>query len=292
MFARVFLFGGLVGILLALNDPRPIRLTFDGLPKHRPCWSPDGKRIAFARQEDGGLRIWQYLMEPGKAPKRLTNRKEPEYDAVFAPDGKSLLMVTVKLSGTQGNLDVAGVSAEGGETRSFPIDQGKLAHQEWPAWSADGKRVAFSSTHEGNQEIYTSRPDGSDLVRATRHPGMDSHPCWTRDGRGIIFATDRWGGLELARMNADGSGVTRLTNSPGIDDYPAVSPDGGRVAFVSNRDGQFEIYVMGIDGSNPKNISNHPGRDSLPTWMPDGAAVTFVSGRSSVADLFTIQVDQ
>ena len=80
-------------------------------------------------------------------------------------------------------------------------------HQDWPAWSPDGKRIAFSSTHEGNQEIYAAAVDGSDLVRLTQNPGIDAHPCWSPDGRTIAFATDRWGGLELASVKADGTGL-------------------------------------------------------------------------------------
>ncbi|MDX2036357.1 MAG: LpqB family beta-propeller domain-containing protein [Isosphaeraceae bacterium] len=268
------------------EDPAPVRLTHDGLPKLRPAWSPDGKRLAFARQEEGGSRIRQYVREADGSLRRLTKRGEPEYDAVFAPDGKSLMIVTVKLSGTQGNLDLSTVSAEGGETTAIDVDGGKLAHQEWPAWSPDGSRIAFSSTHEGNQEIYTSKPDGSDRVRVTRSTGIDAHPCWTPDGKRILFATDRWGGLEIASAEPDGTNVVRLTKSPGLDDYPAVSPDGKRVAFVSHRTGDFEVFLMNIDGSDVRNLSDHPARDTLPTWTPDGRRITFVSGRASEADLY------
>src|SRR6202012_1591976 len=101
---------------------------------------------------------------------------------------------------------------------------GKLAHAEWPSPSPDGKRFAFTSTHDGNQEVYTAAIDGTDLLRLTQSPGVDAHPCWTPDGS-VVFATDRWGGLELAVVRGDGTGLRRLTQSRGLDDYPAVSPD-------------------------------------------------------------------
>jgi TolB protein len=273
----------------------PARLTTDGLPKQRPVWSPDGRRLAFARHEAGGTHIWQYVMEVDKpaSARRLTNRPAPDYDGAFTPDGKSLLLVAVAQSGTQGNLDVAIVPAEGGEPKTLFGDlNSKLAHAEWPSPSPDGKRFAFTSTHEGNQEVYTAAIDGKDLVRVTQSPGTDTHPCWTPDGKSLVFATDRWGGLELASALADGSGLHRLTRSPGLDDYPAVAPDGRRLAFVSNRDGNFEIYVCRADGTEPINVSSHPGQDTMPTWTPDGRGITFVSARDGGADLYTVRVDR
>ncbi len=271
----------------------PARLTVDGLGKQRPMWSPDGKRLAFSRHEAGGTHIWQFVMDAGQpdSARRVTARESPDYDGAFTPDGHRLLLVTVAQSGTQGNLDVAIVPAEGGEPSTLFGDRdGKLAHAEWPSPSPDGKRFAFTSTHEGNQEVYTAAIDGSDLVRVTQSPGVDAHPCWTPDGLSLVFATDRWGGLELAIARAEGTGLRRLTRSPGLDDYPAVSPDGSRLAFASHRDGNFEIYAGPLEAPGATNLSNHPGRDTMPTWNPDGRGVTFVSARDGGADLYTARV--
>ena len=267
-----------------------VRVTHDGLDKHRPSWSPNGHLLLFGRREPDGSHIWQYLLDvrsPTAKARRLTDRKEPEYNGVFSPDGKRVLFSAITLSGTQGNLDLAMVNVDGTELKTVSDDQGKLVHQDWPSWSPDGRRFAFSSTHDGNQEIYTATADGTDLVRLTQSPGLDTHPCWSPDGQKIAFATDRWGGLELASVRPDGTGLMRLTTSPGLDDYPAYSPDGSRLAFLSNRDGQFEIYLAASDGTGPFNLSRHPLRDTFPTWTPDGRGVTFLSNRDGVFELYT-----
>ncbi len=270
-----------------------VQHTSDGLDKQRPAWSPDGRQLAFARHESGGSHIRQYVTgtDPASVPRRVTKRDEPEYNAVFSPDGKTLLMVLISLSGTQGNLDIAAIHADGTGQRIVARDSGKLSHQDWPAWSPDGSRFAYSSTHEGNQEIYTAAADGSQVTRVTQSLGIDGHPCWTPDGRRLLLATDRWGGLEIASVLADGTGLKRLTRSPGLDDYPAPSPDGSRIAFVSNRDGQYEVYVCSAGGTNPWNLSRDPLRDSYPTWRPDGSGVTFVSNRGGSSEIYTQLLD-
>lgn len=273
------------------------RHTHDGLEKIRPTWSADGSRLLYARHELDSLRIQLYLQDaesPTNSPRRLTDRSTPEYSGVFSPTGDDVLFVLVRQIGTQGNLDIARVAGDGSGAVATIAgdDDGKLWHQDWPSWSPDESRFAFSSTHEGNQEIYTARADGTDLVRLSRHPGIDAHPCWTPDGARIVFATDRWGGLELASVSAAGIDTVRLTTSPGLDDYPAVSPNGNRIAFTTHRDGQFEIYLMNLDGSNLVNLSEHPARDTQPTWTPDGRGVTFLSDRDGGADVYTIAVER
>ena len=297
MLGAALLLSGLLPAQELADRPVTIRLTTDGKEKQRPAWSPDGSVLSFARHEaEGtyGASIWQFMFAPtttDQLPERLTTRELPEYNAVFGPDGTQLLMVVVSQSGTQGNLDIARIDRTGGELKVVAGDQnGKLSHQDWPCWSPDGKRFAFSSTHEGNQEIYSANLEGEDMVRLTQNPGHDAHPCYTPDGSRIVFTTDRWGGLELASMAADGSDVTRLTTSPGLDDFPAVSPDGKRIAFVSNRDGNFEIYLCNIDGSHPINLTHSPARETQPTWTPDGSRITFVSDRQGGADLYSLSV--
>jgi TolB protein len=270
------------------------RLTTDGREKQRPAWSPDGSTLAFARHESVGTfgaSIFEYLLDPREpqSPRRLTSRELPEYHAVFSPDGSRLLLVVVAQSGTQGNLDIALISRDGTHLKIVAGDVGgKLSHQDWPSWSPDGSRFAYSSTHEGNPEIYLANVTGDGVTRLTQSPGYDAHPCFTPDGTRVVFTTDRWGGLELASTATDGTDLTRLTTSPGLDDFPAVSPDGRRIAFVSNRDGNFEIYVAKLDGSDPTNLTRSPARDTEPTWTPDGAGITFLSNRMGGVDLYTI----
>jgi TolB protein len=270
----------------AAEPPIPRRLTHDGHFKQRPMWSPDGKQVVFTRHRGGKIEL-VVMAADGSYEKTITTGKLPQYDACWSPDGSRLAFTHVPQSGTQGNLDVYLSKADGSEPAQFAGDRGKLSHEEYPAWSPDGKRIAFSSTFEGNQELYVAEIGGPDRRRLTNDPALDAHPAWSPDGRKIAFATGRWGDFEIAVMDADGGNVTRLTESRGLDDYPVFSPDGKRLAFMSNRDGNFEIYVMNADGTGPENVTQHAALDNFPAWTPDGK-LAFVSNRAGGFDIYVV----
>lgn len=283
-------------LLLLTSSDEPARLTSDGLDKIRPLWSVDGRFLLYSRALPDGSSYIQLVRGSGAGgeepeERRLTDRKETEYHGALSPDGRQVVLTVIPRSGTQGNCELASVGFDGSDLKVIQGDRdGKLSHQEWPAWSPDGKRLAFVSTHDGNQEIYTSAVDGSEVVRVTQSPGIDTHPCWTPDGTRLVFASDRFGGLEIVSTRTDGTDLVRLTKSSGVDDFPAVSPDGSRIAFSSNRDGQFEIYVMRVDGSGAANLTRWPGRDTMPAWHPDGRRLCFVSDRQGETDLYMMTV--
>jgi TolB protein len=144
-----------------------------------------------------------------------------------------------------------------------------------PAWSPDGRRLAFATERDGNGEIYVVDADGSGAVRLTDDPSADSHPTWSPDGTRIAFASRRFGSAEILVMNADGSNVVRLTSHVASDDEPAWSPDGQRIAFTSDRDGREEVYTMDVAGAAVTRITHGGGRQ--PAWSPDGGRLAYVA---------------
>ncbi len=266
------------------DEPAPIRITRDGLFKQRPAWSPDGKLLAFSRHR--GDKIFVFLSKPdGSDERRLTERTDPEYDAVWSPDGRRLALAVDKASPNQGDMEVYTVDLAGKDLRPVAATVGQLSHEESPAWSPDGKWIAYTSTRHGNQELYIARPDGKDEKRLTSDPATDAHPAWSPDSKRIALATDRWGDLEIAVLEVESGKLARLTSSRGLDDYPAWSPDGKRIAFTSNRDRNLEIYVMDADGKNAVNATRHGRIDNFPAWTPDGR-LTWVSNRAGGFDVY------
>jgi WD40-like Beta Propeller Repeat len=95
------------------------------------------------------------------------------------------------------------------------------------ASAAANGRLAFSSSRDGNDEIFTANPDGSSPVNLTNNKNVaDVSPRWSHDGTRVAFSRSN----TIFVMNADGTGQTQLTSGH-IDFAPSWSPDGKKVAF-------------------------------------------------------------
>ncbi|HEV7905068.1 MAG TPA: S8 family serine peptidase [Pyrinomonadaceae bacterium] len=158
----------------------------------------------------------------------------------------------------------------------------------------DGK-IAFQSGRDGQVEIYTINPDGSEETRLTVHDYSDDMwPEYSPDGTQIAFTSGRGDDLyyQVYVMNADGTNVRRVTsNQTGHNAESAWSPDGKQIAFRSNRDGgDWEIYVINVDGTNERRLTYSAGADIDPAWSPDGTKIAFPSFRGSPVAYDNIEI--
>ena len=85
--------------------------------------------------------------------------------------------------------------------------------QNWlPALSPDGTRIAFTSSRDGNPELYVMNRDGSNIRRLTNNPAIDTTPTWSPTGAQIAFTSDRTGSPQIYVMGADGLNLRRVTS--------------------------------------------------------------------------------
>jgi outer membrane protein OmpA-like peptidoglycan-associated protein len=116
-----------------------------------------------------------------------------------------------------------------------------------PQWSPDGTTIVFASNIAGDYNIYSIRPDGSDLLQLTRRIAVDIEPTWSPDGEYIAFVSYVHKNWNLWKMKADGTRLTQLTNHPKFDGGPDWGRD-GFIYFHSNRSGTWDIWKLKPSG--------------------------------------------
>jgi TolB protein len=162
------------------------------------------------------------------------------------------------------------------------------------ASQSTSKSIAFSSSRDGNSEIYVMNPDGTGQTRLTFNDAWDSLPSWSPNGNKIAFTSLRDGNFEICVMNPDSTGQTNLTNNPGSDSESCWSPDGNQIAFVSGRDNpNGDIFIMNADGTGQTNLTNSPVGigNRFPSWSPDGTQIAFETGRDGNGEIYVMNVD-
>jgi Tol biopolymer transport system component/imidazolonepropionase-like amidohydrolase len=115
-----------------------------------------------------------------------------------------------------------------------------------PAWSPDGRTIAFQSYRDGTWRIWTVGADGSDLKPITSGPFDDREPHWSPDGATIAFSSDRSGNYDIWALDVATRNVRQITTDAGNDYFPAWSPDSRQIAFVSTRTSSPGVYAIDV----------------------------------------------
>jgi TolB protein len=232
-------------------------------------------------------------------------------EAYFSFDGRQLIFQSTR-DGRECDQEYVMDAATGASPRLVSTGAGRVTcGYFFPA----GDRILYSSTHATDRacpprpdmshgyawalygyQVYTARPDGSDVQALAPGPGYNAEATISKDGW-IVFTSTRDGDLDLYKMRLDGSELTRLTSTPGYDGGAFFSADGTRIVYRASRPKdavelaeyrallaqglvhptQLEIWTMNADGSQQRQVTHLGAASFAPFFHPDGRRIIFAS---------------
>ena len=206
--------------------------------------------------------------------------------------------VLFALNGSRGffNSQLAFVSSGTGHKEIYTCDfdgvgvkqvTRKRSITSFPAWSSDGKYLAFTSFAKGPSQIYI-RDLSLNTERRVIYKGVQITPSWVPNRFELSGTLSFEGDQEIYLLTGSGKMIKRLTNSRGIDVDATWSPDGTKLAFVSNRSGSPQIYIREIRTGRVHRLTFQGRYNTQPSWSPNGKTIAYSSMEYGQTNIFVI----
>ncbi|MBK1724660.1 Tol-Pal system beta propeller repeat protein TolB [Thiocystis violacea] len=159
-----------------------------------------------------------------------------------------------------------------------------------PAWSPDGRRIAYVSFENRRPAIYVQELDSGRRELLASYPGINGSPAFSPDGTRLAMTLSKDGNPDIYTLNLLSRELIRLTDHYAIDTEPSWSPDGRSIIFTSDRGGSPQIYRMSASGGAAERVSIDGDYNGRASYSPDGrsiAMVTRINGAFRIAVLDT-----
>jgi Tol biopolymer transport system component len=243
-------------IVLSLETGTSTTLLTDSSRLWAPVFAPDGKDIAYARDEPNGL--WHLWIVPagGGGARQLTSGNVPEIYPRFTPDGNAVFFNTWGAE----PLSLGRVPSAGGLQK--PVLSPSSGSDAYADVSPDGRLVAFVRTENKTARLFIASTDGTGQARPLGNI-TGTVPRWSPDGNWISFSPNRTVSSGVFIVHPDGSGLRRISENGG---WAVWWPDGDQLGFqVIGPDGNESIRVFRLKNGETRTLpnvhfvgSNHP----------------------------------
>jgi TolB protein len=244
--------------------PDPVYPCFDA----GPSWSPDGSIIVYTHThiieihrsgryhvEEDSSGLW-FIDPDGSNPRMFLSggKRINGWGADWSPGGEWIAFESGRRIGK--------IKANG----EAPI---QLTSWDgfFPAWSPDGKRIAYSIHAGDSGGTWIMDADGGNNHKI----GGGREPDWSPEGDKIIFSGKIEGGAGVCIADTNGRNPRLIHHGGG---NPSFSPDGSEIVFVmQDYGGPNQVWVVNSDGSAPRRLTTEGGNE--PCWSPDGRCIVY-----------------
>ena len=235
------------------------------------AWTPSGSEVVFQSNHTGLQSLWRVHVAGGQPEPVLASTDYAIFPSISLKQNR-LVFIRSASDTNLWRLDLS--------TPAAPPSRIVASTREdsAPAFSPDGRRIAFASNRSGSFEIYVCNVDGSNQLQLTSMQAPDTGtPRWSPDGKQIAFDSRHEGHSDIFVISAEGGTPRRLTNSPYDSNTPAWSHDGNWIYLALQRS-DYELWKIPAAGGAPVQITQNGGL--WPEESSDGKVLYYFRDRA------------
>ncbi len=252
------------------------------------AWLPDGREFVFSFGAGTNFGLSRIAASKGALARRISLDASGAVEPAISRVGNRMAFSSVKFDLNIWRIDLKGPGHKPGLPFRF-ISSTEV--ESYPAYSPDGRRIAFVSQRSGTDEVWICDSDGSKAAQLTSFGGSAIYgPSWSPDSQNIAFTVVQKGTKEdIYAISANGGAPRRLTTHPAEDRWPYWSHDGKWIYFSSTRSGREEIWKMPSRGGEAIQITRNSG--DIPKESADGKFLYYMKGWPEDVSVWRASVD-